>query len=360
MIVVIFLLILVILLAQFAIICAKRELTETETSPLPPGSSSSSAQAVKGSVDKISDEKISTQISLETAPAYFEEHDVFELAGELPERTAASTVGTQSASERSAQHMAKIAEKYPPEKGEEHSGAKRTTTGDVEDGAVVVERAVPPPREISPKSSKVGQKAREPSPEQSSDLPRRSALLHERSADIWESFKKLEETQPDLVDYTSLMADPVVDMAEIEKNPPEVGSLGDLLVQLNRAKAARIRNENNEVGRAMPNEEQSGRTKIPDKTSLRVPTSIPVPIKISVKETPSKKFPAVVASKRGINKQNLSSVVGSQKSKSKKSQTSSKLTKQASESLRKNVSSRKSQKKSPSSKRKSTNKKKGK
>ncbi|KAK6725882.1 hypothetical protein RB195_004293 [Necator americanus] len=47
MIVVIFLLILVILLAQFAIICAKRELTETETSPLPPGSSSSSAQAVK-------------------------------------------------------------------------------------------------------------------------------------------------------------------------------------------------------------------------------------------------------------------------------------------------------------------------
>ncbi|KAK5973989.1 hypothetical protein GCK32_020430 [Trichostrongylus colubriformis] len=60
---------------------------------------------------------------------------------------------------------------------------------------------------------------------------------------MWDVMKRLEETQPDLIDYTSIRAPPnVMEMMEQKHDAVKAGSLGDLLNQLVKAKKDREKN----------------------------------------------------------------------------------------------------------------------
>ncbi|KAK6011817.1 hypothetical protein OSTOST_23085 [Ostertagia ostertagi] len=56
---------------------------------------------------------------------------------------------------------------------------------------------------------------------------------------MWEAFQKLEETQPDLIEYKSIMSPVAVNMLQQKQDSAKAGSLGDLINQLIKVKSAK-------------------------------------------------------------------------------------------------------------------------
>ncbi|RCN27141.1 hypothetical protein ANCCAN_27126, partial [Ancylostoma caninum] len=124
-------------------------------------------------------------------------------------------------------------ESPPPSLQGTHASSKGRTNPSEKQREGLKERSTP-----QAESTSEGEKRPTTTDEKTSRLPDTG------TEDMWKTFKKLEETQPDLIDYTSLMADPVLNENEADdQKEHKVGSLGDLLLQLKWAKATRARPE---------------------------------------------------------------------------------------------------------------------
>ncbi|RCN26820.1 hypothetical protein ANCCAN_27452 [Ancylostoma caninum] len=196
-------------------------------------------------------------------------------------------------------------------------------------------------------STSEGEKRPSATDEKTSRLPDTGA------EDMWKTFKKLEETQPDLVDYTSLMADPVLNENEADdQKEHKVGSLGDLLLQLKWAKAARARPESS-AQRPLEAAPEAQPTDTQDNQFARLLPGLVLNKPPNRAPTNFSKMSSNPSSKKAVSAKLTQPILQSPKRKSKKDHVAPKNSKHGVDSGKKNV--RGSEKKS--SKKKSSKKK---
>ncbi|KAK6057610.1 hypothetical protein COOONC_04875 [Cooperia oncophora] len=141
--------------------------------------------------------------------------------------------------------------------------------------------------------------------------------------DMWDLFKELQETQPDLIEYSSIIAPVTFDMMAQKGGDLKAGSLGDLLSQVNKAKSARKEREKNNktnnvkrVALERPKAEQMVAEPKPSESAkelLETPSApTPVRLAISLNKAPSPKTSTTQKAKSEI-------VKGTSDKKSKKS-----------------------------------------
>ncbi|EYC10311.1 hypothetical protein Y032_0056g2673 [Ancylostoma ceylanicum] len=297
-----------------------------------------SASGSKGSKAAISDSASGvrpTQESLETSPAYVEEEEVWEVAGELADEARAGSVPVRSVTKTQADSQRSV-------QGTPGSSKARTTPSEKQ-GKALKEASAPQAETPSEGEKKT-----------TTTDPKTSRLAQAEAEDMWRTFKKLEETQPDLIDYTSLVADPVLDENEAdEQKEHKAGSLGDLLLQLKWAKAARAQAETSPKRpvEAPPPEAQAADVLdnqfaelLPGLVPSKPPNKPPTNFARKSSNPSSKKFSSSKQPQPNLQ---------SPKTRSKKGQVAQKGPKQAMESGKKNVrGSEKKSSKKKSSKRK--------
>ncbi|KAL6731858.1 hypothetical protein Aduo_002680 [Ancylostoma duodenale] len=276
-----------------------------------------------------------TQESLETSPAYVEEDEVWEIAGELADERRAASLPVRS--------VTKTQEESPPPnlQGTPASSKGRTNPSDKLRQALK--------ESSTPQAESASEGEKRPT---STDL-KASRLPDAGADDMWKTFKKLEETQPDLIDYTSLMADPVLDENEADdQKEHKVGSLGDLLLQLKWAKAARAKAETS-AKRPLEPEPEAQPTDAQDNQFARLLPEMVLNKPLNKAPTNLPKKSSNPSSKKAVRAKITQPNLQSPRTKSKKGQIATKSSKHGVDSGKKNV--RGSEKKS--SKKKSSKKK---
>ncbi|VDP29226.1 unnamed protein product, partial [Heligmosomoides polygyrus] len=201
----------------------RRNVEQAEGEEESSGSSSSSALALKTCLDDEIIEEKRTQGS----EADEVEAGVWEEAGEID----FDEKGAKRDKDHPAPHAAKMKAKTPvavaeSKKGEGELIQKPLAVAAIRDGEVKIEgQQLQNDKKPKPAESEKQKEEKESTKGKS-----------KKELDDWAAYKHLEETQPDLIEYKSIMGPVNLEMLE-NRSDNKAGSLGDLLLKVNKAKA---------------------------------------------------------------------------------------------------------------------------